>query len=195
MYDIDAGLYECWISFVKACRLLCSRAMTASDVDKADRLLTAFCCGLQAYFGPQSCTVNMHMHLHLRHCLLDYGPIYGFWCFPYERYNGKLGDYATNRKSIEVQVARKFLREHFLRSLPVPHDYRTLLSVYPNTGYDASPHFGLNAITLADYHYINKCQSVVCPVSAPHFGLTDPASLMTLIAVNEGRVLRPDELL
>ena len=194
LYDIDAGLYECWMSFVKACHLLCSRAMTASDVDKADRLLTAFCCGLQAYFGPQSCTVNMHMHLHLRQCLLDYGPIYGFWCFPYERYNGKLGDYATNRKSIEVQVARKFLREHFLRSLPVPHDYRTLLSVNPNTGYDASPHCGLNAITLADYHYINKCQSVVCPVSAPLFGLTDPASLMTLIAVNEGRVLRPDEI-
>lgn len=103
----------CWMNFVKACCLLCSRAITASDVDKGDKLLTLFCCGLQAYFTPQSCTMNMHIHLHLRQCLLDYVPIYGFWCFPYEQYNGKLGDYASNRKSIEVQVARKFLREHF----------------------------------------------------------------------------------
>ena len=81
----------------------------------------------------------MHMHLHLRQCLFDYGPIYGFWCFPYERYNGKLGDYATNRKGIEMQIAKKFLRHHFLRSLPVPGDYRDLLSVDPNTGFNVAP--------------------------------------------------------
>ena len=52
---------------------------TVASVDEADwDLNDFFCCGLQAYFGPEACTINIHMHLHLRQCLLDYGPIYGF---------------------------------------------------------------------------------------------------------------------
>ena len=97
--DIDSALYTCWMNFVQACRLLSSGANTVANVNKTDRYLSAYCCDLQAYFGTEACSVNMQ-------CLLDYGPIYGFWCFPYEQYNGKLGDYATNMKSIEMPVAK-----------------------------------------------------------------------------------------
>ena len=68
--------------------------------------LLNFVVAWQAYFGPEVCTINMHMRLHLRQCLLDYGPIYRFWCFPYERYNDKLGDYATNCKGNEKETDR-----------------------------------------------------------------------------------------
>ena len=164
-------------------------------MDEADRYLTDFCCGLQAYFGPEVCTINMHMHLHLRQCLLDYGPIYGFWCFPYERYNGKLGDYATNRKGIEMQIAKKFLREHFLRSLPVLGDYRDLLSVDPNTGFNVAPlnTAGPTSVTTSQHWQINYCQTVVCPVCEVCFSLSNGAGCIEL-GVATIKVLRTDEL-
>ena len=50
----------------------------------------------------------MHLHMHLKDCLLDYGPPYAFWCYPFERYNGILGQYHTNRRAIESQLMKKF---------------------------------------------------------------------------------------
>ena len=35
-------------------------------------------------------TPNMHMHCYLADCVRDFGPIYGFWLFSFERYNGLL---------------------------------------------------------------------------------------------------------
>ena len=55
------------------------------------------------------------MHCHLRSCILDYGPLHGFWLYAFERYNGILGTIPNNNRSIEVQLMRRFLRErHFL---------------------------------------------------------------------------------
>ena len=44
-------------------------------------------------------------------CLKDFGPVYGFWCFSYERYNGVLGSFPTNKKSIASQLMRRFVYE------------------------------------------------------------------------------------
>ena len=55
------------------------------------------------------------MHSHLADCILDYGPVYSFWLFSFERYNGILGGYSTNNKSVELQLIRKFLRDQLLR--------------------------------------------------------------------------------
>ena len=38
----------------------------------------------------------MHLHLHLKECMLDYGPVYSFWCFSFERFNGILGKFNNN---------------------------------------------------------------------------------------------------
>ena len=62
----------------------------------------------------------MHLHGHLKECLLDYGPIYNFWCFSFERFNGILSNFKTNNRCIEIQLMRKLLSlpdefgEHFL---------------------------------------------------------------------------------
>ena len=42
--------------------------------------------------------MNMHLHLHLAECIVDYGPVYAFWCFAFERMNGVLGSYHTNNQ-------------------------------------------------------------------------------------------------
>ena len=51
----------------------------------------------------------MHLHLHLKECVENYGSIHGFWVFSFERYNGILGSYHKNSKSVEIQIMRKFM--------------------------------------------------------------------------------------
>ena len=66
---------------------------------------------------------NMHLHAHLKECILDYGPLYGFWAFSFERYNGLLGNFHTNNKNPDVQIIRKFLTCSFVDSIQPPQEF------------------------------------------------------------------------
>ena len=68
-------------------------------------------------YGSQFLTLNMHLHLHLPECFQDYGPCYSFWLFSFERYNGILGRYHTNHRSIEIQLMQKFMENMHMKSL------------------------------------------------------------------------------
>ena len=59
----------------------------------------------------------MHLHFHLKDCLLDYGPVYSFLCFCFERYNEIFGRYYTNNKAVKPQFMRKFITEQVIHSL------------------------------------------------------------------------------
>jgi hypothetical protein len=51
----------------------------------------------------------MHLHLHLKKLFFYFGPPHAFWCFAFERYNGILGAYHTNKKAVESQFMKKLL--------------------------------------------------------------------------------------
>lgn len=71
---------------------------------------------------------NMHLHLHLKECIVDYGPVYAFWCFAYERFNGLLGAYQTNKKVIEPQIMRKFVEEQQAFDLHLDSEYTEIMT-------------------------------------------------------------------
>ena len=66
----------------------------------------------------------MHLHTHLLDCVLDYGPVYAFWLFSFERYNGILGDYGTNQRAVEIQLMRKFQSNQVIKDIPLPSLFR-----------------------------------------------------------------------
>ena len=101
--------YNLWQVFVRACTLLISTNISYQDTLSAHNLLTLFCTKFQEIMGADSCTPNMHMHLHLKECIINYGPVYAFWAFSFERYNGKLGSYHTNNRSLTITIMRKFI--------------------------------------------------------------------------------------
>ena len=103
-----------WERFVLACRILCQPVITKQEIKKADALLVNFCTGMEKLYGKQFLTCNMHLHCHLHSVLLDYGPVFGFWLFSFERYNGQIGSTLTNNRSVEIQFMRDFLKEHYL---------------------------------------------------------------------------------
>jgi hypothetical protein len=48
--------------------------------------------------------------------------VYLFWLFSFERENGILGSYKTNKKNIEVQLMKRFLKESFVREEDINMD-------------------------------------------------------------------------
>ena len=118
--------YMCWEAFVLACRLLCSPVLTDAVIRRADLLLLHFCRKVELLYGKNEITPNMHRHCHLSDCIKDYGPIFGFWLFSFERYNGMLGKFPNNQKHIEVQLMQRFETEMELYALPLPGSLQDL---------------------------------------------------------------------
>ena len=98
--------------------------MTVNDVNLADALLLQFCKRVQHMYGENVITANMHLHCHLKDVLLDYGPIHEFWLFPYERYNGTMGNFLTNNRNFEPQLMQRFLRDLSSSSFPFPNEFQ-----------------------------------------------------------------------
>jgi len=46
---------------------------------------------IESEYGREMITPNLHLSLHLAKCSSDFGPLYAFWCFSFERMNGMLG--------------------------------------------------------------------------------------------------------
>ena len=119
-----------WQSFVLACRLLCKPCITKADLIVADCKLLHFVKEYEKINGELSISPNMHLHLHLKECVENYGSIYGFWLFSFERYNGILGSYHTNNKTVEIQIMRKFMTSGILANIQysLPNEYRDFFS-------------------------------------------------------------------
>ena len=62
---------KCWSIFVVACSVLLKPVLTSEDVTEGEDKLIAFCTEYESLYGPHECTYNMHLHLHLKECLLD----------------------------------------------------------------------------------------------------------------------------
>ena len=133
---IPSEQLECWRHFVLASRFLCKLHIKSDDITKADALLLRFCRRMFRIYGNDSLTPNMHLHLHLVNCIKDYGPFRSFWLYPFERYNGVLGNQPNNNKAVKMQLMRRFqsdslsiqmvdhvktwpLKEHFESLLPL----------------------------------------------------------------------------
>ena len=123
---------NCWHTFVMACRLLTVPTLSCADLTKADMLLLKFCRQFEVLYGKDYVRINMHLHCHLKECVEDYGPVYSFWCFAFERFNGVLGSTVTNNRSIEIQLMRKFLSEQFVSNVALPEDFSEHFSTFFN---------------------------------------------------------------
>ena len=117
---LSSSQYFMWLVFVEACSLLCSRVLSKNAINRADMLIHHYCCLFEAEFGKEYCYPNLHMHCHLKQCLLDYGPASSFWLFAFERMNGVLGSFHTNNKAVEVQLFRKFISKQQVGNIEWP---------------------------------------------------------------------------
>jgi len=122
--------FKCWQTYVLACRTICKPFITLIDINTGDFLLIKFCKEVEKIYGATAIKPNMHLHGHLKECMMDYGPLYGFWCFSFERYNGLLGGFKTNNRSPEIQIMRKFNVLTFCYDFTPPEQYKDEFMVF-----------------------------------------------------------------
>lgn len=100
--------YKVWHTFTQACRLIIRPTVLTSSLNIADYLFQKFGREIEELYGEDFVTPNMHLHCHLSDSIRDFGSVFGFWLFSFERYNGLLGSINTNKIDIEKQIMREF---------------------------------------------------------------------------------------
>ncbi|OAD67732.1 hypothetical protein PHYBLDRAFT_174060 [Phycomyces blakesleeanus NRRL 1555(-)] len=107
-------MFNGWMHYVKACRILVKPSISFIEIDQAHRYLQEFYQSCEDTYEPKVLTCNMHLHLHLHDTIRDFGPVYGYWLFGFERYNGLLKNNKTNRKDgFETTYMTKFTADAY----------------------------------------------------------------------------------
>ena len=132
---IDDKTYGVWKLFVEAMHLYCQPIIPRSDLRQAHEKIMAFCREFVQLYSSKKTTCNIHLHSHLVENVLDYGPIYMTWLYPLERANGLIGSLCNNKRSIEIQLMRSFLRQQVVSGFQMPETYSTIFTplLPPNT--------------------------------------------------------------
>ena len=78
--------------FVRICSILVSRILEFDSIKEANERLIKIIKLIEEHYGNDKITPNLHLSLHLQECSYDFGPLYTFWCFSFERMNGILGN-------------------------------------------------------------------------------------------------------
>lgn len=92
MWDLlDYSDREILANFVRACSLLVCRIIDNNALSEAHARLLQVARLVEEHYGQEMITPNIHLSLHIAECCRDYGPLYSFWCYSFERMNGILG--------------------------------------------------------------------------------------------------------
>jgi hypothetical protein len=94
----------------QAGELLRSYVLTIKEIQTIHDLLCSVIERCELLFSAGGASVispNMHLSLHLREMLLDYGPPAGWWCYPYERFNGLLTNQPRNPTYPAIGVMKR----------------------------------------------------------------------------------------
>jgi hypothetical protein len=82
--------------------ILVNRILKFEDMKEAHVRLVKIIQLIEENYGEGKITPNLHLSLHLYECSFDYGPLYSFWCFSFERMNGFLGNLSTKINSNQI---------------------------------------------------------------------------------------------
>ena len=95
--DNDKALLKNFLHLVSAVDLGSRRSMSKERAKAFDEHMFYYLSGLRDLFDHQF-VPNHHLSLHLYDCLVLFGPVHGWWAFPFERYNGLLRRMNINYK-------------------------------------------------------------------------------------------------
>ena len=105
--------YELSLMLSASVRLFTSRAISVTDVQRAQRLIQLF-CQMALRMGIHL-TINHHLAMHYLKVFDDFGPVYAWWLFAYERFNGLLEKVNLNGHAdgvMELTLMRAWVLRH-----------------------------------------------------------------------------------
>ena len=99
--DKEKRLLDNFLHLVIAVDLASRRSMDTERANLFDSHMLHYLRTLRELFD-HTLVPNHHLSLHLSTCLLNFGPVHGWWAYPFERYNGIIQRFNTNHKIGEI---------------------------------------------------------------------------------------------
>ncbi|KAI0324601.1 hypothetical protein GY45DRAFT_1262514 [Cubamyces sp. BRFM 1775] len=96
-------LLDNFIHLVCAVDLATRRFTDPRRIERCDDHMRQYLASLRSLFA-HNLVPNHHLSLHLRDCLLLFGPVHAWWAFPFERYNGLLQQLNVNNKTRDMPL-------------------------------------------------------------------------------------------
>ena len=112
--DIDRKILT---YFVRISSILVRRIEQVDLMEEAHQKLVEIIKLIEQKYGRDFITPNLHLSLHLHECTKDYGPLYAFWCFSFERMNGVLGHLPNSRRKIEPELMRRIMNDNQINNI------------------------------------------------------------------------------
>lgn len=91
-------LLDNFLALVTAVRWATMRSTSEERVKIVEDHLQHYLTTLVLLFSEDNLVPNHHFSLHLVECIRAFGPVHGWWSFPFERYNGILQSQNTNNR-------------------------------------------------------------------------------------------------
>ena len=143
-----------------------------------------FCRSVEDLYGSSKITPSMHLHCHLCECILDFGPVYGFWCFSFERFNGILGALHVNNHQIEVQLMRKFIERQQVRGMSWPREFDGFKDMLASADKGSLAQTKKNPLTPTEYRESMKLKADT-GTDLFHLSFVDKCSIQVLSPIKE----------
>ncbi|KAF7293363.1 alcohol dehydrogenase [Mycena kentingensis (nom. inval.)] len=110
---------DIFLKLATFCKIILAGTVDLAALPRAQHLLEEY---LEGFFKnhPTLVKPNFHYITHIFRTIRDFGPVYGFWTFLFERLNKLLKSYDTNNHGngeLEVTFLREFIRDARLREL------------------------------------------------------------------------------
>lgn len=112
--DRQKLLLKNFLYLVTAVTRATRRSISSEDIEVYEKNMTKYVATTRELFGPKL-VPNNHLSLHLSTPLRLFGPVHGWWTFPFERYNGILGRIPNNYKIGKFFTLRKIKSDRALR--------------------------------------------------------------------------------
>ena len=96
----DQLLLENFLHLVVVVDLVTRRSMSSERARQFDFHMLEYLRTLRSLF-EHNLVPNHHLSLHLVTCLMLFGPVHGWWAYPFERYNGIIQRLNTNNHICE----------------------------------------------------------------------------------------------
>jgi hypothetical protein len=95
---------ENFLHLVTLTRIAYSYSISQDVINKFRHHASCYLVGLRAYH-PSCIRPSHHFVLHIADLMERFGPIRGWWAFPFERFNGQIQHLSTNHKPGELSIS------------------------------------------------------------------------------------------
>ncbi|RHZ87212.1 hypothetical protein Glove_39g6 [Diversispora epigaea] len=103
--------------FVQICHLFVNRILEIKSLDEIHKKIVDVITLIEKKYGRNVITPNLHLSLYLSACSHDFGPLYAFWCFSFERMNGILGSLPNSHQQIEPELMRRLINDNRINEM------------------------------------------------------------------------------